>query len=285
MAAPKPAPDPYLEACRRLGVEPGPDVVALEDSPTGVAAARAAGPDGDRCAFGGGCRPGGGAPHCRVAARRGDRPAPRTLRIETTPLKTLQAKASRVSLTPAQLFSPAVLAAAAGPARRSRVSSRTLRSCSGLSSPRSAMFAASSASSRRASQLGHVRVVRGVRPGAGQLDQQRLEADPQLQGGLAGAAGVEVGAGSQQQRLAGVDLLSAAEHGGDPLLRAQLLLAPRRREVPAARTSMSRAADEATGRDLFAAAVADPHRAPRAPGSAPGRGGRRSPPRARAGRG
>jgi len=40
---PKPAPDPYLEACRRLGVEPGPSVVALEDSPTGVAAARAAG--------------------------------------------------------------------------------------------------------------------------------------------------------------------------------------------------------------------------------------------------
>lgn len=43
VAAPKPAPDPYLEACRRLGVEAGPDVVALEDSPTGVAAARAAG--------------------------------------------------------------------------------------------------------------------------------------------------------------------------------------------------------------------------------------------------
>jgi HAD superfamily hydrolase (TIGR01509 family) len=42
-AAPKPAPDPYLEACRRLGVEPGPRVIALEDSPTGVAAARAAG--------------------------------------------------------------------------------------------------------------------------------------------------------------------------------------------------------------------------------------------------
>lgn len=42
-AAPKPSPEPYLEACRRLGVEPGPDVVALEDSPTGVAAARAAG--------------------------------------------------------------------------------------------------------------------------------------------------------------------------------------------------------------------------------------------------
>jgi HAD superfamily hydrolase (TIGR01509 family) len=42
-AAPKPAPDPYLEASRRLGVEAGPDVAALEDSPTGVAAARAAG--------------------------------------------------------------------------------------------------------------------------------------------------------------------------------------------------------------------------------------------------
>lgn len=43
VAAAKPAPDPYLEACRRLGVEAGPSVVALEDSPTGVAAARAAG--------------------------------------------------------------------------------------------------------------------------------------------------------------------------------------------------------------------------------------------------
>jgi HAD superfamily hydrolase (TIGR01509 family) len=43
VAAPKPAPDPYLEACRRLGVEASPSVIALEDSPTGVAAARAAG--------------------------------------------------------------------------------------------------------------------------------------------------------------------------------------------------------------------------------------------------
>jgi HAD superfamily hydrolase (TIGR01509 family) len=43
VAAPKPAPDPYLEACKRLGVTAGPNVVALEDSPTGVAAARAAG--------------------------------------------------------------------------------------------------------------------------------------------------------------------------------------------------------------------------------------------------
>jgi len=43
VAAPKPAPDAYLEACRRLAVEPSPAVIALEDSPTGVAAARAAG--------------------------------------------------------------------------------------------------------------------------------------------------------------------------------------------------------------------------------------------------
>lgn len=42
VARPKPAPDVYLEVCRRLGVAPG-DALALEDSPTGVAAAAAAG--------------------------------------------------------------------------------------------------------------------------------------------------------------------------------------------------------------------------------------------------
>ncbi len=41
--APKPAPDAYVEACRMLGARPGRTVVALEDSPTGVAAAVAAG--------------------------------------------------------------------------------------------------------------------------------------------------------------------------------------------------------------------------------------------------
>ena len=39
---PKPAPDIYLEACVRLDASP-PECVALEDSATGVAAARAAG--------------------------------------------------------------------------------------------------------------------------------------------------------------------------------------------------------------------------------------------------
>lgn len=42
VAQPKPAPDIYLEACRRLGVAPEA-AVALEDSPTGAAAAKAAG--------------------------------------------------------------------------------------------------------------------------------------------------------------------------------------------------------------------------------------------------
>lgn len=42
VAAPKPAPDIYIEAARRLGAAPQ-RCVALEDSPTGVAAATAAG--------------------------------------------------------------------------------------------------------------------------------------------------------------------------------------------------------------------------------------------------
>jgi HAD superfamily hydrolase (TIGR01509 family) len=42
VAEPKPAPEIYLRAARALGAEPGA-CVALEDSPTGVAAARAAG--------------------------------------------------------------------------------------------------------------------------------------------------------------------------------------------------------------------------------------------------
>ncbi|MDQ4005970.1 MAG: HAD family phosphatase [Actinomycetota bacterium] len=39
---PKPAPDIYLEACRRLGVDPR-TAAAVEDSPAGVASAKAAG--------------------------------------------------------------------------------------------------------------------------------------------------------------------------------------------------------------------------------------------------
>ena len=39
---PKPFPDPYLQACTTLGVDPA-DAVAIEDSPTGVRAAASAG--------------------------------------------------------------------------------------------------------------------------------------------------------------------------------------------------------------------------------------------------
>jgi HAD superfamily hydrolase (TIGR01509 family) len=42
VAAGKPDPEPYREACRRLGLEPG-RVLAVEDSDTGAASARAAG--------------------------------------------------------------------------------------------------------------------------------------------------------------------------------------------------------------------------------------------------
>jgi HAD superfamily hydrolase (TIGR01509 family) len=42
VARPKPAPDLYARACELLGVQPA-DAVALEDSPPGAAAARAAG--------------------------------------------------------------------------------------------------------------------------------------------------------------------------------------------------------------------------------------------------
>jgi len=42
VAQAKPAPDPYVEACRRLGVPPG-RAAAVEDSPAGVASAKAAG--------------------------------------------------------------------------------------------------------------------------------------------------------------------------------------------------------------------------------------------------
>jgi HAD superfamily hydrolase (TIGR01509 family) len=41
--APKPAPDAYLEAASQLGIDPGPAAIVFEDSPTGVAAGRAAG--------------------------------------------------------------------------------------------------------------------------------------------------------------------------------------------------------------------------------------------------
>jgi hypothetical protein len=98
--------------------------------------------------------------------------------------------------------------------------------------------------------------VAGVGEGALELGQQGLEPDPQLQGGLAVAAGVEVGPGAEEEGLAGVEPLAAAENSGDSFLRAQLLLAPaaaRGAEADVDRAGVA----EAAGCDLLAAAVAD----------------------------
>ena len=89
------------------------------------------------------------------------------------------------------------------------------------------------------------------------LGQQRLQPDPELQRRLARPLAVEVGAGAQQQRLAGVGGLAAAEHGGDPLLRAQRLGAAARAGRRAGRSIAS--APAAVG-DLVAGAVAEPGR-------------------------
>ena len=67
--AQNPPPDPYLEGCRRLGVEPGPGVIALEDSPTGVTAARTAGHRRDRRPLDRRRRAGRGPPHRRAWLR------------------------------------------------------------------------------------------------------------------------------------------------------------------------------------------------------------------------
>lgn len=71
----------------------------------------------------------------------------------------------------------------------------------------------------------HVLFVAGVGNCSLQLDQQRLEADPQLQCRLAVTAGVEVGSGAQQQRLADVCAFAAAEHRRDPFLGSEVFFA------------------------------------------------------------
>lgn len=71
----------------------------------------------------------------------------------------------------------------------------------------------------------HVLSVAGVAEGSAQLGQQGLKADAELQRRLAIAIGVQVGTGAQEERLTGIEALAAAEHGGDALLGAQLLVA------------------------------------------------------------
>ena len=77
VAAPKPAPDPYLEACRRLGVEAGPErrrARGLADRRRRRPRRR---PDRDRRPLDRGRRARGGPPPRRVAARRRGRPPSR----------------------------------------------------------------------------------------------------------------------------------------------------------------------------------------------------------------
>ncbi len=70
VAAPKPAPDPYLEVCRRLGVEPA-EAIALEDSPDRGRRRRRRRHDGGRHPLAGGDRPRRGPPPGRLARRPG----------------------------------------------------------------------------------------------------------------------------------------------------------------------------------------------------------------------
>ncbi|MGN6663591.1 MAG: hypothetical protein ACTHK6_05225 [Solirubrobacterales bacterium] len=106
-------------------------------------------------------------------------------------------------------------------------------------------------------QRSHVLFVSRVRERSLQLDQQRLGAHPQLQRRLAVAAGVEVGTRPQQQGLAGVEPLAAAEDGGDPFLGAQLFLAPSPSGPPPRPDIDLACFGEAAVGGLLAAAVAD----------------------------
>ncbi len=65
--------------------------------------------------------------------------------------------------------------------------------------------------------------------GAGELGEQRRDAASKLQGGFPRAPGVKIRASPQDQRLADLNLLVAAEDPSDPLLRSQRLGAARSR--------------------------------------------------------
>jgi hypothetical protein len=108
-------------------------------------------------------------------------------------------------------------------------------------------------------QARHVRFVAGVGEGAAQLGQERLEPDLQLQRRLARALGLEVGARAQQQALAGVEPFAPAEHGCDPLLRSQVLLAPALARGSGGVDVHRQGGGVLARRGLLAAAVAEPH--------------------------
>ena len=205
VAAPKPAPDPYLEACRRLGVEPGPGGRRAR----GLAERRRRRgrrrPDRDRHPLGRGRRARGSPPPRRRSLARRDRRQP--------------------SWSSSSGLAAQDAAAAQHPLAELEQLAHLLRR-SGGSSPASAALAASPASRRFSRRVAKSSSWPASPIASPQLGEQRLEPDPQLQRRLALAAGVEVGAGAQQQGLADVEPLAAAEHRGDPFLRAQSLLAP-----------------------------------------------------------
>jgi len=107
-------------------------------------------------------------------------------------------------------------------------------------------------------QSGHVLGVGRVDERPGELQEERIEPAPQLQSGLAGTARVKIRAGTKQEGLADIDLLSAAEHRGKPLLRAQLFFAPARSRRAAPDIDVVGNREPSRG-NLFAAAIADSH--------------------------
>jgi hypothetical protein len=116
-----------------------------------------------------------------------------------------------------------------------------------------------------ARQLSHVFLVVRVSERALQLDQQRIEGDAELQGRLPHASRVEIGTGAEQQRLADIEVLAAAEHGRHPALRAQLV-GPLSPSGTLSRTDLDVVClAEAPRCDLLAAAISDSdrHRLPR----------------------
>jgi hypothetical protein len=89
-----------------------------------------------------------------------------------------------------------------------------------------------------------------------QLDQQCLQAHPQLQRRLAVAAGVEVGAGAEEEGLAGIRRFATAEHRRDPFLGPQLFFAAAPAGGAGAGIDLAGLAEFA-GSSLLTAAVAD----------------------------
>ena len=135
---------------------------------------------------------------------------------------------------------------------------------SSASSPPSASLAASPVIARRSSSAAKSSSWSGA-ASASRSASSASSADADLQRRLARAAGVEVGAGADHEQLAGGHRGAAAEHLGDPLLRAQELGAAAalgvghldRRGVPAVGELLAVAEADADGERGAGADVGD----------------------------